>query len=149
TIWVDVEVPHLDHLWEPDVGRAFNWLGCVWAGALDSLGLGPAMVHSGALLRREWSERICFVGLGPGELTVDGRKVLGISQRRSREGAVFSCAAYLRLHPGALPSLLALSDAARELATAASEASSGALGAGLAVGVRRADVEAAFLERLP
>lgn len=34
---------------------------------------------------------VCFAGLAPGEVTVDGAKVVGISQRRTRAGARFQC----------------------------------------------------------
>jgi lipoate-protein ligase A len=33
-----------------------------------------------------WSELVCFAGLGPGELSLDGRKLVGLSQRRTRNG---------------------------------------------------------------
>jgi lipoate-protein ligase A len=53
-----------------------------------------------------WSGRICFAGLGPGEVTVNGRKVVGVSQRRTRKGALFQTAALLRWDPGRLVDLL-------------------------------------------
>ena len=141
TIWVEVEVPRGDRLWESDVGKAFDWLGHAWADALDSLGLGPAVVHSGALVRHEWSERVCFVGLGSGEVTVHGRKVLGMSQRRSREGAVFSCAAYLHLDGPSLVQLLALEEEDRaRLALAVEDRA-----APLRAGVGSSEVESALL----
>ena len=34
---------------------------------------------------------VCFAGTGPGEVLVAGRKVVGISQRRTRAGARFQC----------------------------------------------------------
>jgi lipoate-protein ligase A len=46
------------------------------------------------MVRTEWSELVCFAGLGPGEVTVGGRKVVGISQRRTRDAARFQCVAY-------------------------------------------------------
>jgi lipoate-protein ligase A len=89
-MWVDVLVPAGDRLWEVDVGRAFLWLGRVWAEAIPG-----AEVHDGPLVRTSWSDLVCFAGLGPGEVTVGGRKVVGISQRRTREAALFQCAALL------------------------------------------------------
>ena len=47
-------------------------------------------------MRSRWSEWVCFAGLGPGEVTVGGAKVVGISQRRTRHAARFQCAALLR-----------------------------------------------------
>lgn len=145
TAWVEVDLPQGDRLWEPDVGRAFGWLGRAWAGALDSLGLGPAAVHSGPLLAPRWSERVCFLGLGPGEVSVEGRKVLGMAQRRSRQGAVFSCAAYLELDGAALADLLALDLDDRTQVAGAIEARA----ASLAPGVTLGEVESALLAFLP
>ena len=33
-----------------------------------------------------WSDLVCFAGLGPGEVLLDGRKLVGLSQRRTRNG---------------------------------------------------------------
>ena len=90
TLWVDVVVPRGDEVWDDDVGRATYWLGEAWAAAVD----GGAAVHRGPMVRTEWSDLVCFAGLGPGEVTVDGRKVVGISQRRSRAAARFQCVTY-------------------------------------------------------
>ena len=42
-VWVDVELPRGDPLWDDDVGRAAWWLGERWAVALADLGVtaGP------------------------------------------------------------------------------------------------------------
>ncbi|MGH9068992.1 MAG: lipoyl protein ligase domain-containing protein, partial [Acidimicrobiales bacterium] len=124
-VWVDIALPAGDPLAETDVGRAFWWVGQVWASAIESLGLGPAVVHRRALARTPWSTRLCFAGLGPGEVTVEGRKVVGLSQRRTRAGSVFHGAAYLTFDPAALPALLAMGGADRQAATAALAAAAG------------------------
>jgi len=93
TVWVDVEVPRGDPLWDDDVGRAAWWLGDLWARALAAVGVRDAVVHRGALERRPGSDLVCFAGLGAGEVTVGGAKAVGISQRRTRAGARFQCAA--------------------------------------------------------
>ena len=49
---------------------------------------------------------MCFAGLGPGEVTVDGRKVVGISQRRTRAAARFQCVVLERWDPDAVVALL-------------------------------------------
>jgi lipoate-protein ligase A len=102
TLWVDVVVPRGDDLWDDDVGRATYWLGDAWAAAVGD----RALVHRGAMVHTEWSNLVCFAGLGPGEVTVDGRKVVGISQRRTREAARFQCVAYERWDPHPLVDLL-------------------------------------------
>jgi lipoate-protein ligase A len=109
-LWLDVLLPASDPLWERDVSRAFLGLGDVWSRALADLGV-VAEVHRGGLVRSPWSELVCFAGLGAGELTVraaDGApaKVVGLSQRRTRAGARFQCAALLRWDPAALIALL-------------------------------------------
>jgi len=98
TLWVDVVVPRGDELWDDDVGRATHWLGDAWARAVGD----NAAVHRGAMVRTPWSDRVCFAGLGPGEVTIAGQKVVGISQRRTRQSARFQCVAYERWDPGPL-----------------------------------------------
>ena len=108
-VWVDVFVPAGDELWSPDVAVAFHWLGAAWVAALADLGV-LAEWHSGALCTTTWSRLACFAGLGSGEVSTGGRKVVGMSQRRSRAGSLFLCAALLRWKPAALLDVLALSD---------------------------------------
>jgi lipoate---protein ligase len=124
-IWVDLVVAATDPLWSADVGRSAWWVGEAWAEALRGVGPGDLTVWKGAMLRSAWSALVCFAGLGPGEV-VDGgrRKVVGISQRRTRHGALFQCACLLRWEPELLLALLALpfdqrQAASRELAGAA------------------------------
>ncbi len=105
--WADVVVPAGDPLWDDDVGRAAHWLGRAWACALAACGVGGGTVHRGRLVRTTWSSLICFAGLGPGEVVVGGRKVVGISQRRTRQFARFQCALYRRWDPAALVGVLA------------------------------------------
>lgn len=111
--WVDVVLPADDPLWVDDVGRSALWLGEAWARALSSLGVGGLGVHRGPLVRGPWSPLVCFAGLGPGEVLVDGRKAVGISQRRTRAGARFQCAALHRWDPAPLAAVLALEPAER------------------------------------
>jgi lipoate-protein ligase A len=143
-VWVDVIVPRGDPLWEEDVGRAFWWLGDVWASALVGIGLGRAEVWRGGLRRSPWSNRVCFAGLGPGEVTIGGGKVVGIAQRRTRRGALFQCAVPLVWDPAVLLDLLALSDQERQVGL--SQLASVALGVGDEVG---AAAGAAFVSGLP
>jgi lipoate-protein ligase A len=105
-VWVDVIIPATDPLWDADVGRATWWIGEAWAAAIDGATAGPAEVWRTAMRRSAWSGRVCFAGIGPGEVCVDGRKVVGVSQRRVRGGALFQTAALLRWEPGAVLDLL-------------------------------------------
>lgn len=116
-LWADVFVPAGDPLWTDDVGRAFRWLGPVWTSALHALGV-DARWHDGPLLETRWSRLVCFAGVGPGEVLVGERKVVGISQRRTRAGARFHCAALLAWDADALLAVLSLPQQERDLAAA-------------------------------
>ena len=96
-VWADVLLPDGDHLWTDDVGESFAWLGEVWCSALVGLGVPSASlgVHRGALQTSRWSPLLCFAGVGPGEVLIGTRKVVGMSQRRTRAGALFQCGALL------------------------------------------------------
>lgn len=98
-VWVDVDLPASDALWDDDVGRSFLWLGRAWAAALKKVGVGGASVWEDGLRCGPAGRALCFAGVGPGEVSVAGRKVVGISQRRTREGTRFHCAALLRWSP--------------------------------------------------
>lgn len=117
-LWVDLLLPRRDPLWIDDVGTATHWVGDMFAAALGH----PATVHRGALLRRRWSAEVCFAGVGPGEVTAGpgGPKMVGISQRRTRNGARFQCAALRRWDAVETTRLLHLEEsAARDLAAVA------------------------------
>jgi hypothetical protein len=107
SLWVDVELPRGDPMWDDDVGRASHWLGRAWAAAAEDLGVRGA-VHTGGVLETRWSRTVCFGGLGPGEVVVDRRKLVGISQRRTRAGARFQCVVHRRWDPVPILGLLAL-----------------------------------------
>lgn len=142
--WADVVVPAGDPLWRADVGRATWWLGEAWAAALSALGVAGGVVHRGGLVPSSWSPWVCFAGLGPGEVTVDGAKVVGISQRRNRTGVLFQCAVPLAWDPAPLLAALALAPAEREEAAAALAGAVRPIG-GRPVG----EVEAALVASLP
>jgi lipoate-protein ligase A len=102
-VWVDVCVPRDDALWTDDVSRAGWWLGDAWVRAL-----GAGVVHRGGLVRTPLSDRICFAGLGPGEVTVGAAKLVGVSQRRTRAGAVLQCTVPLVWDPSPLVDVFGL-----------------------------------------
>lgn len=107
-VWADVFIPRTHDLWDDDVGRATWWVGAAWATALAFLGVDDLEVHRGAMIQTLLSSRVCFAGLGPGEVTVGGAKAVGISQRRTREGALFQCAVPLSWDTLTYAELLAL-----------------------------------------
>lgn len=143
-LWADVVIPANDPLWTADVGRAFWWLGDAWVAALAAAGVPGAEVWRSGLVRSHWSGRICFAGLGPGEVTIGGAKVVGLSQRRTRAGAHFQCAVALEWRPSDLLALMALDPDTR--LRASDELAPAATG----VGPQTAgDLGAAFVDHLP
>jgi lipoate-protein ligase A len=112
-LWLDLIIPVGDALWMADVRQATWWVGETWAAALKAVGAGSARVWKGGMRASAWSRRVCFAGLGPGEVCVGGRKVVGISQRRTSHAVLFQTAALLRWDPGALLALLPIDDPTR------------------------------------
>ena len=108
--WVDVVLPAGDPRWVDDVGQAAAWLGRAWVAVLEDLGCADVEVHEGPLVRSPHSGLVCFAGLAPGEVLLDGRKVVGISQRRTRAGARFQCALLHEWDPRPLVDVLAMTD---------------------------------------
>jgi lipoate-protein ligase A len=111
------------------VGRSFDWLGAAWVEALRTIGIEGASWHDGPLLRSRWSDLVCFAGLGPGEVVVGGRKVVGISQRRTRSHARFQCVVLHRWDLAPLLDVVVTDPAARVEATADLERVAGGIGA--------------------
>jgi len=101
-LWIDFVVPRDDELWRDDVGESMWWVGELWADALAMCEIADRdqlRVHRGGLERSSLSDLVCFGGLGPGEVTLHGEKVVGISQRRTREMARFQCVVHQRWSP--------------------------------------------------
>ena len=101
-LWMDLILPVGDPLWDDDVGRAAWWVGELWSVAIPG-----SQVWKGPMRPNEWSPAVCFAGLGPGEVTMGGRKMVGICQRRTGRGALFQTAALLEWRPDDYISLLA------------------------------------------
>lgn len=120
-VWIDAWLPSGDPLWRDDVGRAFDWLGETWTAALGRAGIDGMSVHrEGYVACTRWATSVCFGGVGTGEVvTADGHKVVGLAQRRNRQGAWFHGACYLHWDPARLVDLLALSAPEREAAAVA------------------------------
>ncbi|HEX2564137.1 MAG TPA: hypothetical protein VHK25_09485 [Acidimicrobiales bacterium] len=143
TAWVDVVLPAGDPLWDDDIARAAHWVGRAWQSALAELGVEPTQVHEGPLACGPLGRLVCFATVGAGEVTLPGgdepRKVVGISQRRTRAAARFQCAAYRRWDPDPLARLLRLDHEGRRAITDA------------AIGTGRdpAALVGAFLRQLP
>jgi lipoate---protein ligase len=127
-VWIEAWIPRDDPLWEADVAAAAGWVGEWWSAALCTLmggagrctgtgtetgtatgggtgGNDGLVVHRGKADPGRHGSLVCFSGRGPGEVFHDGRKVMGVSQWRSREGALFHTCAYTHWDPGPLVEL--------------------------------------------
>lgn len=99
-LWVDVVISRGHAGWDDDIGRAGCWMGDTWVAALREVGIDDAAVHRGAMVQSPGADAVCFASMGPGEVfTAAGAKLVGISQRRTREWALFQCAVPLRWDP--------------------------------------------------
>ena len=102
-VWLDVVVPRGDVLWSDDVAQASWWLGDVWVQTLNALGKNNVSVHHESLSSDQWGDLLCFAGVGPGEVVQRNdeslSKLVGISQRRTRDYARFQCTIYTKWNP--------------------------------------------------
>ena len=102
-VWLDVVVPRGDVLWSDDVAQASWWLGDVWVQTLNALGENNVSVHHESLSSDAWGDLLCFAGVGPGEVVQQDdeslSKLVGISQRRTRDYARFQCTVYTKWNP--------------------------------------------------
>ena len=113
-LWLDAWIPRHDPLWRRDVSVATGWVGQWWLDALAPWGLHGLEIHAGRAVPGELGDLVCFAGRGPGEVFQRGRKVVGLSQWRAREGALFSSCAYLHWDPRPLAELLEADGAAAD-----------------------------------
>ena len=135
-LWLDAWIPREDPLWSHDVSVAAEWVGRWWVEGLGGLGVGSGSgsrprsgsgpgsrsggfsIHAGRSVPGRLGELVCFAGRGPGEVFHGDRKVVGLSQWRSREGALFSSCAYASWAPAPLLDLLEVDGALQEELTA-------------------------------
>lgn len=117
SLWVDVVVPRTDPRWSDDVRASTYWLGEAWLRALAAVGVRGEL-YRGGLESTAWGRLVCFAALGPGEVLVDGRKAVGISQRRTKDGARFQCIVYDRWDPYDVLDRLVMTDEDRARAGA-------------------------------
>lgn len=139
SVWVDVVVPPGDPRWSDDVRTSVLWLGEAWQRALGTLDLTTDL-YAGGLEKTPWGRLVCFAALGPGEVLLEGRKLVGISQRRTRAGARFQCIVYDRWDPHDVLDLVTMTDADRRVA--ATDLADRATGVGARLPEVRAAIEA-------
>lgn len=87
--WVELWLPAGTHVALTDVRETAYLVGGWWRSALRRLGAATEL-HRGGVRDPEQGARACFAGLGPGELTLGGDKLVGVSQWRTRHGTLVS-----------------------------------------------------------
>ncbi|MFM8508489.1 MAG: lipoyl protein ligase domain-containing protein [Actinomycetota bacterium] len=110
-VWIDVTVPRGHQLWSDDVERATWWLGDAWCEVLRVVDDSAEWaVHRDKLQASAPERAVCFASVGPGEVVRRGvaagrggvvergggagRKVVCISQRRTKDAARFQCTVF-------------------------------------------------------
>ncbi|MGP0031745.1 MAG: lipoyl protein ligase domain-containing protein [Acidimicrobiales bacterium] len=111
-LWLDAWIPREDRLWDVDASEAATWVGEWWRHALGVIGIVGCDVHRGRALPGH-HDLVCFSGRGPGEVFHRAAKVVGVSQWRSREGALFHTCAYTHWDAAPLVDLLDLDEPTR------------------------------------
>lgn len=86
TVWVDVLAPRGSRYWSDDLGDTFLRVGERWQAALRQRGVDSEIVRESPD-RSPQARLACWAGVGWGEVTVDGAKIVGLSMRRTRWGA--------------------------------------------------------------
>jgi len=89
-LWIDWWIPSNDPRWSLDVHVSSIRAGTWWAGALREFTSGVVSVHEGSLEAERMFRVVCFAGRGPGEVFIDDRKTVGLTQWRVREGVFLS-----------------------------------------------------------
>jgi lipoate-protein ligase A len=89
-LWVDWWIPAGDARWRNDVHASSRMVGESWAAVLRQFVAGDVTVHGGPVEGDPAHRIVCFAGRGPGEVFVDGKKAVGVTQWRVREGIFLS-----------------------------------------------------------
>ncbi len=117
---LDVILPPGHPLAGHDIVEAYHWFGDLWAATLHELGLParsipPAEAHAprtGRFLEQAGRQeqllrQSCYGAVSPYEITIHGRKVIGLDQVRRRAGFLFQAGLLLRWDARRIASLLA------------------------------------------
>ena len=108
SVWVDITISRNDPLWKDDVVQSMLWLGDLFVAALSSW--VQAQVYRDSFSTGVDGRVVCFASSSPGEVFVGTDKLVGISQRRSRDGARFQCVLYRQWQPTEWSHILASPD---------------------------------------
>ena len=89
-VWIDWWMPMSDERWSPDVHVSSVSAGERWRQVLVARLDREVTLHEGGLAGDPKWHVACFAARGPGEVFVDDRKVVGVTQWRVREGVFVS-----------------------------------------------------------
>jgi lipoate-protein ligase A len=89
-VWIDWWLPADDARWSSDVHVTSNRVGEWWRHVLATRLESEVLVHQGTLEGDRAWRVACFAGRGPGEIFVEERKAVGVTQWRVREGVFVS-----------------------------------------------------------
>lgn len=92
-VWIDFFIPTGHNWFDSDLTATFLRVGELWLTALFLCGIEGSVYAGRPDASDDLANRACFGGLGWGEITVNGSKVVGLSQRRTRDGARVQCLA--------------------------------------------------------
>jgi lipoate-protein ligase A len=87
-LWVELWLPRVEGE-QLDVRATARQVGSWWREILSAAGVA-CEVHEGGVVHPEEGARACFAAIGPGEVTANGAKLVGISQWRVRQGTLAS-----------------------------------------------------------
>ena len=108
SVWIDITISRDDPLWKDDVAQSMLWLGELFVEALSPW--VRADVYRDSFSTGVDGRVVCFASSSPGEVFVGANKLVGISQRRGREGARFQCVLYRHWRPGEWSQIFSASD---------------------------------------
>lgn len=110
-VGLDILLPPGHRLAPADVVATYRWLGEALATALRAIGLPQVEVITVDQARADAQRPVpahaaCYGGLSPFEVTVEGRKVVGLSQARRRAGTLLQAGVLISLDPHRLGELM-------------------------------------------
>ena len=108
SVWIDITISRDDPLWKDDLAQSMLWLGELFVEALSPW--VQAEVYRDSFSTGIDGRVVCFASSSPGEVFVGANKLVGISQRRGREGARFQCVLYRHWRPSEWSAILASAD---------------------------------------
>jgi lipoate-protein ligase A len=110
----DVFLPAGHGLNSTDVVETYRWLGEIWQEGLARLGVHADLVSVEAARARPHVDpavaMVCFGSLSPYEVTVEGRKLVGLAQVRRAHGTLLQAGIHLHFDPVGISRVLPVSD---------------------------------------